>query len=121
MKTKIKLEFEVEGFQEIEELISLVQAQVSHKWSVWDKRSTDNQKTLMELIHNNPNELPQNVENYFEDKSEMTLFMLRTKDLYWDYVKSLDSLITLQKAYDKSIYDRFEPFEENHYGLHWTY
>ena len=74
---------------------------------------------LMELIHNNPNELPTNLEDYFNDKDEMVLFTLSTKDLYWKFINGLERLKQFQKAYDKFNYNMSEPFEENRYGLHW--
>ena len=118
-KSKIKLEFEIESFNELQEMVELVQQQVSHLWSVWDKKSTESQKMLMELIHNNPNELPTNLEDYFNDKDEMVLFTLSTKDLYWKFINGLERLKQFQKAYDKFNYNMSEPFEENRYGLHW--
>jgi Na+/phosphate symporter len=118
-KSKIKLEFEIESFNELQEMVELVQKQVSYLWQMWDKKSTESQKMLMELIHNNPNELPTNLEDYFNDKDEMVLFTLSTKDLYWKFINGLERLKQFQKAYDKFNYNMSEPFEENRYGLHW--
>ncbi len=118
-KSKIKLEFEIESFNELQEMVELVQKQVSYLWQMWDKKSTESQKMLMELIHNNPNELPTNLEDYFNDKDEMVLFSLITKDLYWKFINGLERLKQFQKAYDKFNYNMSEPFEENRYGLHW--
>ena len=43
-KSKIKLEFEIESFNELQEMVELVQKQVSYLWQIWDKKSTESQR-----------------------------------------------------------------------------
>jgi hypothetical protein len=73
----------------------------------------------MEMLKKNSTTLPSDIDTYFEDKSEMMMFMLRTKDYFWNYINALERLIDLQKSVDKLNYNRLEPFEEANYGLHW--
>jgi hypothetical protein len=118
-ENKLKLVVELNDFNEVEELLQIVTNQVSHLWSRWDKHSTPDQKILMEMLKKNNNTLPSDIDTYFQDKSDMMMFMLRTKDYFWNYINALERLTDLQKAVDKLNYNRLEPFEETNYGLHW--
>ncbi len=117
-KLKVKFELEVDDIKELEQLVSLVKDQVSHLWSVWDKKSTDDQKILMDIVQKT-NKLPEDIESFFTSKSEMMMFMLRAKDCFWNYSNAFKIMVSLQKAYDKWNYDKLEPFEDKHYGLMW--
>ncbi len=118
-ENKLKLVVELNDFNEVEELVELVTKQVGHLWSKWDKVSTPDQKILMEMLKKNPNTLPSDIDTYFDSESEMMMFMLRTKEHFWNYINSLERLKDLQKGVDKLNYGRMEPFEDTHYGLHW--
>lgn len=119
MKSILKFTVELNNFNEAEELVEIVTNQVGHLWAQWDKRSTPDQKILMETLRKNPNTLPEDILTYFDSESEMMVFMLRTKEYFWKYVNALERLKNLQKAYDKFNYNLSEPFPEKNYGLHW--
>jgi hypothetical protein len=119
MNNKLKFTVELNNYNEAEELVQLVTNQVGHLWAQWDKRSTPDQKILMETLRKNPNTLPEDILTYFDSESEMMVFMLRTKEYFWNYVNALERLKDLQKAIDRCNYNSYEPFEEAHYGLHW--
>jgi len=118
-ENKLKLVVELNDFNEVQELVGLVTKQVGHFWSRWDKQSTPDQKILMEMLKKNPNTLPEDILTYFDSESEMMMFMLRTKDYFWNYINALERLKDLQKAVDKLNYGRMDQFEDTHYGLHW--
>lgn len=117
MSNKLKLVVEFDNINGMEELVEIVTNQVAHYWSQWDKRSTPDQKILMETLRKDPNTLPSDIETYFDSESEMVVFMLRTKEYYWKYINAFHRLKDLQKAFDKFNYG--EPFAEKNYGLHW--
>ncbi len=119
MSNKLKLVVELNNTNEMEELVQLVTKQVEHLWIQWDKRSTPEQKKLMETIHKNPGTLPEDFRSLFKNESEMAIFMFRSKEYYWQYVNAFERLKDLQKAYDKFNYSMPEPFAEKNYGLHW--
>ena len=121
MNNKLKLVVEFDNHHQMEELVQLVTKQVAHNWSQWDKKSTDDEKILMDVLSKNPKMSPAEIESYFSNnESRMAWFMLRVKDYYWQYVNSLERLKELQKAYDKFNYNTTEPFDEFTYGLHWS-
>ena len=121
MKNKLKLVVEFDNHHQMEELVQLVTKQVAYNWSQWDKKSTDDEKILMDVWSKNPNLSPAEIKSYFSNnESRMMMFMLRTKEYYWQYVNSLERLKEVQKAYDKFNYNRTEPFDEFTYGLHWS-
>lgn len=119
-ESKMKLVVELNDFHELDGLVDLVRNQVRHLWAKWDNNSTEDQKIFMEMwIKNGRKGLPDDVDTYFKTQNEKVMFVLRTKQMYWDYKNGLERLKDLQKAYDRFNYNEEEPFEETHYGLSW--